>query len=77
MFSKKIDHLPVLSNDKVRQVLTSYHLLHAIIPRESLGRKSMGMEKIRKLESNVGNMGSTRIPQCSPNDDLNQILDSI
>jgi len=75
MSTKRIDHLPVVNKDKVRQVLTSYHLLHTINPLQSLGRKSRGVRRIRKLESKIGNLGSTRIPQCAPNDDLNFILD--
>lgn len=77
MISKKIDHLPVISNDKIKQVLTSSHLLEAIIPKESLGRFSKGATRIHKLESKIANTGSTRIPQCSPNDDLNKILKSM
>lgn len=77
MISKKIDHLPVINKDKIKQVLTSSHLIEAIIPRESLGRFSRGSSRIHKLESRIGNMGSTRIPQCSPNDDLNKILKSM
>lgn len=74
MTSKKLDHLPVMNKDKVKQVLTSSHLLNSIIPQESQGRKSMGSKTVHKLESRIGNMGSTRIPQCTPNDDLNQII---
>jgi len=74
MISKKIDHLPVINKGKIKQVLTSSHIIEAIIPRESLGRFSRGANRVHKLESRIGNMGSTRIPQCSPNDDLNKIL---
>lgn len=74
MISKKIDHLPVINKGKIKQVLTSSHIIEAIIPRESLGRFSRGAKRVHKLESRIGNIGSTRIPQCSPNDDLNKIL---
>ena len=77
MISKKIDHLPVINNDKIKQVLTSSHLIESIIPKESLGRFSKGANRIHKLESKIANTGSTRIPQCSPNDDLNKILKSM
>lgn len=77
MTSKKIDHLPVINKDKIKQVLTSSHIIEAIIPRESLGRFSRGANRVHKLESRIGNIGSTRIPQCSPNDDLNKILKSM
>ena len=75
MSTKRIDHLPVVNKDRVQQVLTSYHILHTINPLQSLGRKSRGVRRIRKLESKIGNLGSTRIPQCAPNNDLNFILD--
>ena len=78
MSSKRIDHLPVLNHKgDVQQVLTSYHLLHTIMPKEKIGRRSIGIQKRRKLESNIGNIGSTRIPQCAPNDDLNHVLNSM
>ena len=77
LLSKRIDHLPVIHNDSVKQVLTSYHVLQALIPHENLGRYSMGMEKIRNLESQIGNIGSTRIPQCAPDDNLNGIINAM
>jgi len=77
MVARRIDHLPVFNKGAIRQVLTSFHIINALNPQESLGRRSLGMEKIRNLESQIGNIGSTRIPQCKPNDNLNTILDSI
>lgn len=77
MTSKRIDHLPVENKGVIKQVLTSYHLLHAINPHESLGRRAMGMNKVRNLQSKIGNIGSTRIPQCSVDDNLNTILNTM
>lgn len=74
MTNKRIDHLPVLNQGKIKQVLTSYHILQSIIPSEKQGRKSMIPKTFHALESNIGNLGSTRIPQCSANDDLNKII---
>jgi CBS domain-containing protein len=77
MTSKRIDHLPVENKGVIKQVLTSYHLLQAINPHESLGRRAIGMNKVKHLQSKIGNIGSTRIPQCTPNDNLNSILDTM
>ena len=77
MTSKRLDHLPVMNQGKIKQVLTSAHLLESILPQESQGRKSMGSKTVHKLESRIGNIGSTRIPQCTPNDDLNKIVSSM
>jgi CBS domain-containing protein len=54
--------------------LTSFHVLQTINPHEKLGRKSRGMTKVGKLEAQIGNIGSTRIPQCTPDDNLNTVI---
>ncbi len=77
MVSKRIDHLPVEDKGKIKHVLTSFHLLDKIIPKEGIGKKSMGIDPIKKLESRVGNIGSKRVPQCEPNDNLNKIIDTM
>lgn len=77
MTTKRIDHLPVLNQGKIKQVLTSYHILQSIMPSEKQGRKSIGLKTTRALEFKIGNIGSTRIPQCSANDDLNKIVNSM
>ncbi len=74
MVSKKIDHLPVMDKNTIRQVLTSFHVLQTINPQEKLGRRSRGMTKVGKLEARIGNIGSTRIPQCTPDDNLNTVI---
>ncbi|MBM3895503.1 MAG: CBS domain-containing protein [Thaumarchaeota archaeon] len=77
MTTKRIDHIPILNKGSVKQVLTSFHVLQTIIPRERLGKKLIGVNKIRRQESSIGNIGSTRIPQCNPKDDLNSIIDGM
>ena len=77
MTSKRIDHLPVENKGVIKQVLTSYHLLQSINPHEGLGRRALGMNKVGHLESKIGNIGSTRIPQCNVDDNLNTILNAM
>jgi CBS domain-containing protein len=77
MVNRRIDHLPVINKDIVSQVLTSYHVLQAILPRERVGRRDIGSKKIRSLESVVGNLGTNRMANCLPHDDLNTILSSM
>jgi CBS domain-containing protein len=74
MISKKLDHLPVSENGKIKQVLTSAHILECILPQERQGKKSMGIKTLHKLESKIGNIGTSRFPQCTPNDNLNHIV---
>ncbi len=77
MTTKRIDHLPVLNQGKIKQVLTSYHILQSIMPSEKQGSKSMISRTEHALELKIGNTGSTRIPQCSANDDLNKVINSM
>jgi len=65
MTTKRIDHLPVLNQGKIKQVLTSYHVLQSIMPSEKQG------------ELKIGSTGSTRIPQCLASDDLNKVINSM
>lgn len=74
MLSKKIDHLPVIDKNSISQVLTSFHVLQTINPLERLGNRSRGMKKVGKFEGKIRNIGSTRIPQCAPGDNLNTII---
>jgi predicted transcriptional regulator len=74
MVSKRIDHLPVIDKTAISQVLTSFHVLQTINPQEKLGRKSRGMKKIGKLEARIGNIGSNRVQQCRPDDNLNTVI---
>ena len=74
MTSKKIDHLPVIDKTAIKQVITSFHILQTINPQEKLGRKSRGMRKVGKFEAKIGNIGSTRVTQCRPDDNLNTII---
>jgi CBS domain-containing protein len=77
MINNRIDHLPVINKDKVSHVLTSYHVLQTILPPEKVGRRDIGSKKIRKLESPIGNLGTSRMAACSPLDDLDSVLSSM
>ena len=77
MTSKRLDHLPVLNNGKIKQVLTPAHIIEYIVPQERQGNRSVGIQTAHKLEFEIGSIGSTRIPQCVPDDDLDKILGSM
>lgn len=77
MTSKRLDHLPVVKNDKISHVLTSNHVLHTILPSERVGKADIGSKKINRLESSVGNLGTNRMANCTPLDSLNTVLDEM
>jgi CBS domain-containing protein len=74
MATKKIDHLPVISGGKISQVLTSMHLLHFATPEERMGSGMRGRNTERRFGSQVGNAGSTRVPNCLTSASLNTVM---
>jgi signal-transduction protein with cAMP-binding, CBS, and nucleotidyltransferase domain len=77
MMTKRIDHIPIFHKGKVDQVLTSMHLLRLITPMERIGSDQKGINPISRFESEIGNIGSTRIPLCNTNDPINRIMDAM
>lgn len=77
MTSKRLDHLPVINDGKIKQVLTPAHIIEYFTPQERQGNRSVGIRTAHKLEFEIGNIGSTRVPQCTPDDDLGKILSSM
>lgn len=77
MITKKIDHLPVIKGDKVSQVMTSMHLLQVVKPGEKIGMGLRGVKLMKKYESEIGNIGSTRIPNLDTHAPLSVVIESM
>ena len=77
MITKKIDHLPVIKGNEVSHVLTSMHLLQVIKPGEKIGMGLRGVKSMKKYESEIGNMGSSRIPNLDTHAPLSLVIDSM
>ncbi len=77
MMSMRIDHLPVIRSGKVSHVLTSMHLLQALKPQERIGSDMKGLNILKRFESPIGNLGSTRIPNCATNAPLSTVIDNM
>jgi len=77
MMTKRIDHIPILHKGKVERVLTSMHLLQALTPPQRIGSDQKGIDTLRRLESDIGNIGSTRVPQCNTNDSISTVIDTM
>lgn len=77
IMSNRIDHIPVINNGKISNVITTMHLLPLLIPSERKGSYEKGLNPSRRLDSQIGNIGSARIPQCNTNDSLDMVIGSI
>lgn len=49
MVEKKIDHLPVTSDEKVSGIVTSNQIVFHLVPRERIGSETLGLEGQRNL----------------------------
>jgi predicted transcriptional regulator len=77
IMSNRIDHIPVINGNKVSSVLTSMHLLPLLTPSERKGSDERGRNPLKRLDSQVGNIGSSRVPQCNTNDSLDTVIKSM
>jgi CBS domain-containing protein/ribosome-associated translation inhibitor RaiA len=77
MITKKIDHLPVIKGDKISHVITSMHLLQVIKPGEKIGMGLRGIDSKRKYESEIGNIGSIRIPNLDTHVPLSVVIEAM
>jgi len=75
--SKRIDHLPVIHGGKISHVLTSMHLLQLVKPEERIGRGLRGLNIEKRFSSQIGNIGSSRIPNCLTSASLNTVMESM
>ncbi len=77
MMTKRIDHLPVVRSKKITQVLTSMHLLSTIKPSQRIGSGLRGLNTLQRFESSIGNLGSTRVPNCATNAPVSLVIESM
>ena len=67
----KIDVLPVKNDSKVKQVITSGNIVSILNPPEKVGKRgTIGKKKIRSLESQISNVGTSLFPRCNVSSSL-------
>jgi CBS domain-containing protein len=84
MIRHRIDHLPIVNNNqkavanKLVGILTSHHILQAMLPSEKIGRKSLGVaSKIVRLDMpliGVGEHNRDNITISNANDSLHSVV---
>jgi CBS domain-containing protein len=77
IMSNRIDHIPVIKDNKVSSILTSMHLLPLLNPSERKGSDERGRNPLKRFDSQIGNIGSSRVPQCNTNDSLDIVIKSM
>lgn len=75
--SKRIDHLPVIQSGKISHVLTSMHLLQLVKPEQRIGKNLRGLNIEKRFSSQIGNIGTSRVPNCLTSASLNTVMESM
>lgn len=78
MTRRRIDHLPVLSDNKLTGVLTSSHIVFNMVQAtETITRSEIVPEAQRKLEYPVKSLADTHPLTCEVGDKISKILDEM
>lgn len=75
MIRQKIDHLPVMQDGKLVGIATSAHIVRAKLPSEKIGRRSLGVDKIIRLDFPVLGIADRNVVTCNVNDTLQSVTD--
>jgi CBS domain-containing protein len=75
MVRHKIDHLPVMQDSKLAAVVTSGHIVRAKLPSEKVGRRSLGIDKIVRLDFPVIGIADRNVVASNADDTLRSVAD--
>lgn len=78
MVRRKIDHIPVLSGNKLCGILTSNHIVFNMFQAtETIQRSLVIPQKQKKLEFPLGYIADSNPLTCQPNDNISVVLDEM
>lgn len=75
MVRHKIDHLPVMQDSKLAGIVTSAHIVRAKLPSEKIGRQSLGIDKIIRLDFPVLGIAERNVVTSKADDTLHSVTD--
>ena len=70
MIRRMIDHLPVLHEGNVYGIVTSSHLIDAMLPSGGVGREARGIDAERRLDFAVDRILDRHPARCAADDNL-------
>jgi CBS domain-containing protein len=73
MIRHRIDHLPVMEENKLAGMVTSTHIVKATVPSERVGRRSLGVDKLIRLDFPVIGIADRDVITCKPTDTLQSV----
>jgi predicted transcriptional regulator len=77
MVRHKVDHLPVMQENRLVGILTSAHIVRAKLPSEKIGRRSIGIDKIVRLDFPVMGIADRNVVTSNAYDTLQSVTSLI
>jgi CBS domain-containing protein len=78
MTRRRIDHIPLVNeNENLTGMLTSSHIIEAMLPSEKIGRKALGVEKLNRLDLQASGIADKNVVVSKPNDSLRSAVGTI
>jgi CBS domain-containing protein len=78
MIRRRIDHIPLLSEkNRLSGILTSRHIMEAMLPSEKIGRRVLGVEKLNRLDMQASGIADKNVVVSKPGDSLRSVTGSI
>lgn len=78
MIRRRIDHLPLINKkEKLSGIVTSSHIIEAMLPSEKIGRKVLGVEKLNRLDMQASGIADKNVVVSNPNDSLRSVAGTI
>jgi CBS domain-containing protein len=73
MTRHRIDHLPVMEKNKLTGIVTSTHIVNVAVPSERVGRRSLGVDKLIRLDFPVIGIADRNVVTSKPQDTLQSV----
>lgn len=73
MIRHRIDHLPVMEEKRLAGMVTSTHMVRATLPSEKIGRRSLGIDKLIRLDFPVISIADRNVVTSKADDTLQSV----
>ena len=78
MIRRRIDHIPLVNaEERLSGIMTSSHIIEAMLPSEKIGRRVLGVEKLNRLDMQASGVADKNVVLSKPDDSLRSVIGAI
>lgn len=75
MVRHRIDHIPVMEEKRLDGIVTSMHIAKSMLPSEGIGRRSIGVNKLVRLDFPIIGIADRNVVTSNHDDSLRSVAD--